>query len=96
MTEEHGGQPAGSYSDPEMVDTVRYWDGEKWTDRWAPAGQAAAPAAQAVDMAISAPHKPSRRPLILVAVAMASVLALVAIVVAARGGGTTKLRQIPS
>lgn len=24
--------PAGWYSDPEMVDTHRYWDGHKWTD----------------------------------------------------------------
>ena len=29
--------PAGWYPDPKMVDTRRYWDGEKWTDLRAPA-----------------------------------------------------------
>lgn len=29
--------PAGWYDDPEMVDTVRYFDGEFWTDQVAPA-----------------------------------------------------------
>lgn len=32
------GIKAGWYADPDMVDTRRYWDGENWTDRVAPAG----------------------------------------------------------
>jgi hypothetical protein len=31
-----GKPPAGWYSDPEMVDTRRYWDGEAWTEHRAP------------------------------------------------------------
>lgn len=28
--------PAGWYSDPEQVDTLRYWDGIQWTGNRAP------------------------------------------------------------
>lgn len=31
----------GWYPDPELVDTVRYWDGDDWTEHRAPAGQQA-------------------------------------------------------
>ena len=31
-------KPAGWYADPELAETRRYWDGEGWTDRIAPAG----------------------------------------------------------
>lgn len=32
--------PAGWYRHPSMVDTLRYWDGEHWTEHTAPAPQA--------------------------------------------------------
>ncbi len=50
---EGGGRSAGWYPDPELTDTVRYWDGQKWTEHRAPAGETrppgetAAPAASA-------------------------------------------------
>lgn len=44
MSDTEGGQPAGWYPDPEMADTVRYWDGSAWTDHRAPAGQEGSPA----------------------------------------------------
>src|SRR5690349_5833156 len=30
--------PAGWYQDPAMADTLRYWDGQTWTDHIAPKG----------------------------------------------------------
>lgn len=38
---------AGWYLDPNMVDTRRYWDGERWTDHVAPVVHTPAPAAPA-------------------------------------------------
>jgi hypothetical protein len=35
--------PPGWYPDPELVDTVRYWDGQAWTEHRAPAGQSNPP-----------------------------------------------------
>ena len=34
--------PPGWYSDPEMVDTQRYWDGANWTEHRAPGKPATA------------------------------------------------------
>lgn len=31
-----GGPPAGWYAHPDMADTQRYWDGDAWTDHFAP------------------------------------------------------------
>jgi hypothetical protein len=43
MPEPGAGPPAGWYPDPEGRPNPRYWDGERWTDRWqAPAGHALA------------------------------------------------------
>lgn len=44
MGEQERGRPAaGWYPDPEMVDTVRYWDGTDWTDQRAPTRKATTP-----------------------------------------------------
>lgn len=32
-----GSTPAGWFPDPEMANTLRYWDGSRWTDHRAPA-----------------------------------------------------------
>ena len=34
---------AGWYPHPEMAGTVRYWDGDDWTDQVAPAGASSVP-----------------------------------------------------
>lgn len=40
--------PAGWYPDPQNSGQQRYWDGNTWTQQFAPAGPAAAPTAAAV------------------------------------------------
>jgi len=37
MTDRPPPLPPGWYSDPEQVETQRYWDGQNWTDQRAPA-----------------------------------------------------------
>ena len=46
------GPPAGWFPDPEMANTLRYWDGSAWTDHRAPATGASA---------LGAPNKPTHR-----------------------------------
>lgn len=58
MSEQGGDRPAGWYPDPEMADTVRYWDGSAWTGHLAPAS--GAPATPLTSAAPSAPAHPSR------------------------------------
>lgn len=41
MTDERTPPSPGWYPDPQMADTVRYWDGSRWTEHVAPAGQSA-------------------------------------------------------
>ena len=41
MSEQHpGGIPAGWYEDPQSAQTLRYWDGSRWTDSVEPLGDA--------------------------------------------------------
>lgn len=41
--------PAGWYPHPDMVDTVRYWDGSAWTGQVSPAPTAPTPVSTAAD-----------------------------------------------
>ena len=48
MSEQHpGGIPAGWYEDPQSAQTLRYWDGSRWTDSVEPLGDTPLPATPA-------------------------------------------------
>lgn len=51
--------PAGWYDDPKMVNTRRYWDGQKWTEHRQEKGSAEAPAPAASSATPNAKDEPS-------------------------------------
>jgi hypothetical protein len=49
MSDDKPPTPAGWYPSAKMVDTVRYWDGEAWTEHYGPAGNSEAASDEPAD-----------------------------------------------
>jgi signal peptidase I len=90
--EEKSGPKAkpGWYPDDSQVDTVRYWDGESWTDQRAPASLIpATPDAER-------PRPRPRKALVVGGVLAALAAVAVVVVLIAGGGSNTKAYPVPS
>lgn len=49
MSEQSTPTPPGWYADPQMANTQRYWDGERWTDQVAPGAPVSTPNVKSSD-----------------------------------------------
>lgn len=67
----------GWYPDPDMVDTVRYWDGNNWTEQRSPAQQSNPPSAAATATTPVMPKKSKKKVIVWSVVAAVAVLAVV-------------------
>jgi hypothetical protein len=80
--------PAGWYPQPDGQQ--RYWDGQQWTQHFAPAAQQAVSAAAPAAVAASAPRPWFKKKRILIPAGLAGTVIFVSALGAAAGGGATQ------